>query len=172
MRDPHPARGAGLSLVSLEQPRSTASMRSAATWFLDQATLLRHEALAAMSKDMTAFLEQLMPKLEERASTLPAGDVPARVAMAGVAEARRRLYEPGAAGLNGETERVKRLARSVVALCDHHDSLAGASMCLACDKPIDDGRPTMPYEHASPSGGAKVAGRIHTACANTGRPRR
>ncbi|MGC9541560.1 DUF6415 family natural product biosynthesis protein [Streptomyces sp. UG1] len=43
--------------------------------------------------------------------------------MAGVGEARRRLHEPEAAGLLGEVERVKRLARSVVALCDHHDAL-------------------------------------------------
>ena len=172
MHDPHPAPGAGLSLASAETPRSTSTMRTAATWFLDQTTLPRHEELAVWSRDLTAFLEQLMPRLEERAAKLPANDVPARVAMVGVGEARRRLYEKGAAGLHGETERVRRLARSVVALCDHHDTLSGASMCLACDKPIDDGRPTMPYEHASPSGGARVAGRIHVACANAGRHRR
>ncbi|MFJ4365046.1 DUF6415 family natural product biosynthesis protein [Streptomyces chartreusis] len=151
---------------------STASTRAAATWFLDQPTLPRHEQLKLWSSDLTDFVEHLAAAIEQLAASLPLSDVPARVAMVGVGEARRRLHEPEAAGLNGETERVKRLARSVVALCDHHDALSGARMCLACDGPFDDGRPTVPYEHASPSGGAKVTGRIHAACANVGRPRR
>ncbi|GAA3592510.1 DUF6415 family natural product biosynthesis protein [Streptomyces osmaniensis] len=147
-------------------------MRAAAAWFLDQRTLPRHESLKLWAGDLGGFLEHLASEIEQLAATLPSDDVPARVALVGVGEARRRLDEPEAAGLNGNTERVKRLARSVVALCDHHDALTGARMCLACDKPLDDGQPTMPYEHASPSGGTKVPGRIHTACASAGRPRR
>ncbi|RSN13727.1 hypothetical protein DMH25_08010 [Streptomyces sp. WAC 01325] len=147
-------------------------MRAAAAWFLDQRTLPRHETLKLWSKDLSDFLEHLASEIEQRAAALPKADVPARVAMVGVGEARRRLDEPQAAGLLGETERVKRLARSVVALCDHHDALTGARMCLACDKPLGDGRPTLPYEQVSPSGSAKVSGHIHGACASTGRPRR
>ncbi|WP_330358785.1 DUF6415 family natural product biosynthesis protein [Streptomyces chartreusis] len=147
-------------------------MRAAAAWFLDQRTLPRHGSLKHWSSDLGDFLKHLASGIEQLTAALPASDVPARVAMVGVGEARRRLDEPEATGLNGDTERVKQLARSVVALCDHHDALIGARMCLACDKPLDDGRPTMPYEHASPSGGAKVPGRIHTACASAGRPRR
>ncbi|MFJ2007800.1 DUF6415 family natural product biosynthesis protein [Streptomyces chartreusis] len=146
-------------------------MRAAAAWFLDQRTLPRHESLKLWSGDLGDFLEHLASEIEQLAAALP-NDVPARVAMVGVGEARWRLDEPDATGLNDDTERVRRLARSVMALCDHHDALTGARMCLACDKPLDDGRPTMPYEHASPSGGAKVPGRIHTTCAGVGRPRR
>ncbi|WP_435214743.1 DUF6415 family natural product biosynthesis protein [Streptomyces sp. bgisy034] len=151
---------------------STASMRAAAAWSLDQPTLPRHEQLKLWSGDLGTFLEHLAAAVEQLAAGLPAADVPVRVAMVGAGEARRRMNEPEAAGLHGETERVKRLARSVMALCDHHDTLTGARMCLACDKPLDDGQPTVPYEHASPSGGAKVSGRIHAACASVGRPRR
>lgn len=148
------------------------AMRAAAAWFLDQRTLPRHEVLKLWSEDLTGFIEQLMPMVESLAERLPPSDVPAQVAMAGVGEARRRLYKPQAAGLNGETDRVKRLARSVVALCDHHSALTGARTCLACDKQIDEGQTWLPYDKVSPSGGAMQAGRIHTACASTGRPRR
>ncbi|NEA64725.1 DUF6415 family natural product biosynthesis protein [Streptomyces sp. SID12488] len=48
------------------------------------------------------------------------------MAPAGVGEARCRLDEIERAGLTGEFERVKRLARSVVALCGHHQNLTGA----------------------------------------------
>ncbi|QOV38777.1 hypothetical protein IM697_10580 [Streptomyces ferrugineus] len=148
------------------------SMRAAATWFLDQRTLPRHESAKKYHRDLAAFVEHLIPAVEQLAAALPKDDVPAQVAMAGVGEARRRLHEPEAAGLLGEVERVKRLARSVVALCDHHDALKGSTMCLACDKPIEDGQGSLEYEHVSPSGGAKLPGRIHAACASTGRPRR
>ncbi|MFJ1869980.1 DUF6415 family natural product biosynthesis protein [Streptomyces chartreusis] len=103
------------------------SMRAAASWFVDQPTLLRHESLKIWSTDLTDYLERLIPAVRELAGIGPADDAVAMVAMGGVGEAERRLYEPGAAGLRGETERVRRLARSVIALCDHHESLIGSS---------------------------------------------
>jgi hypothetical protein len=151
---------------------TTATMRAAATWFLDQSMLPRHETLKLWHQDLGGFLRHLMPEIEQLAANLPENDVPARVAMVGVGEAQRRLHEPEAAGLLGEAQRVQRLARSVVALCDHYDALSGAAMCLACDKPIEEGQTSLPYEHVSPSGGAKQSGRIHAACAKAGRPRR
>lgn len=151
---------------------SPTAMRASASWFLDQRTLLRHEMLKHLSVDLGGFLEHLAFAVEQHAAKLPASDVPARVAMIGVGEARRRMTEREAAGLSGETERVKRLARSVVALCDHLDALTGARMCLACDKPLDDGRPTLQYDEVGPPGGALQSGHIHAACAGTGRPRR
>lgn len=145
-------------------PNPTA-MRAAAAWFLDQRMLPRHEVLKLWSEDLSGFIEQLLPQIEVLAVSLPPSDVPARVAMAGAGEARRRLREPQAAGLTGETERVKRLARSVVALCDHIETLDGTRrMCLACDKPIEDGQESAPYGKVSPSGGAVSAGRVHAAC--------
>ncbi|QOV37510.1 hypothetical protein IM697_03480 [Streptomyces ferrugineus] len=65
---------------------------------------------------------------------------------------------------------MKRLARSVVALCDHRDALTGARMCLACDKPIEE-QASLPYEKVSPSGGATQPGRIHATCADAVRRR-
>lgn len=105
---------------------STASMRAAAAWFLNQSRLPDHGMLKVWAVDLGDFLEHLVSALAQFAAKLPPGDVPARVAMVGVGEARRRLDEPDAAGLRGEAERVRRLARSVVALCDHHDALTGA----------------------------------------------
>ncbi|WP_405586011.1 DUF6415 family natural product biosynthesis protein [Streptomyces sp. NBC_01092] len=153
---------------------SPAAMRAAVSWFLDQRTLPRHETLKLWRQDLDSFLRQLIPAVEELAVSLPPSDVPGRVALAGVGEAKRRLDEPEAAGLHGETERVKRLARSVVSLCDHHATLTDLSlrMCLACDQPIKSDEASVPYENSSPSGGAKQSGCIHASCAGTGRPRR
>ncbi|MGW4563747.1 DUF6415 family natural product biosynthesis protein [Streptomyces sp. NPDC004561] len=94
------------------------------------------------------------------AAALPKDDGPAKVARAGVRKARRRLVEIEAAGLFGEVARVKRLARSVVSLCDHYDTLSGVRMCLVCDKPIEGGDPWEPYGQVSPSGGATWSGRV------------
>jgi hypothetical protein len=46
---------------------------------------------------------------------------------AGVGVARRWPDEIERAVLTDEFERVKRLARSVVALCGHHENLAGSA---------------------------------------------
>lgn len=150
-------------------PPGLTSMRAAAEWFLDQRTLPRHESMKCYSADLSGFLERLIPNVEKLAASLPPDDVPARVAVVGVGEARRRLYEPEAAGLCGEMERVKRLARSVLALCDHQDALTGMRMCLACDKPIEDGQESRPYDEASLSGGAARPGYVHASCANAAR---
>ncbi|MGW4272428.1 DUF6415 family natural product biosynthesis protein [Streptomyces seoulensis] len=48
----------------------------------------------------------------------------AKVALAALAEVRRRLDEDEAAGLRGEVERVRRIAKAVLALCGHHDVLS------------------------------------------------
>ncbi|MCD7440480.1 hypothetical protein K4B79_19915 [Streptomyces lincolnensis] len=143
----------------------TVSMRASATWFLDQRTLPRHETANRFAQDFGRFLNLLIPHIEWLAGGRPEDDVPAKVALAGVGEARRRLAEAESAGLHGEVERVKRLARSVVGLCDHFDALAGVTMCLACDKRIEDGEVLMPYASVSPWRGAG-SGRIHARCAD------
>ncbi|MGP4088029.1 DUF6415 family natural product biosynthesis protein [Streptomyces sp. KR55] len=151
--------------------QSTATMRAAATWLLDQRTVPRHQSVKLFSQGFHGYLKQLIPQVEQLAEVLPPEDVPAKVALAAVGEARRRLEEPEAAGLYGEVDRVRRLARSVMALCDHYDALTGVAMCLACDKPIEAGDAWVPYDHASPSGGSTPAGRIHCRCANVPRRR-
>ncbi|GAB2880689.1 hypothetical protein GCM10027074_56190 [Streptomyces deserti] len=145
-------------------PTSTSAMRAAATWFFDQPTLPRHQSTKLFSQDFHDFLDQLIPRIEKLTAAGPEDDVPAQVALAGVAEARRRMDEPEAAGLRGEVERVKRLARSVVALCDHYDALTGITMCVVCDRVIE-GDEWEPSDQIGPYGGVVRSGRVHFACA-------
>ncbi|MGC9541561.1 DUF6415 family natural product biosynthesis protein [Streptomyces sp. UG1] len=45
----------------------TVSMRASATWFLDQDTLPRHESAKLYHRDLKAFAEHLIPKVEQLA---------------------------------------------------------------------------------------------------------
>ncbi|WP_328506907.1 DUF6415 family natural product biosynthesis protein [Streptomyces sp. NBC_00391] len=64
-----------------------------------------------------------LPEVEAAAGALPEGDVPRACALACVGEARRRLgLEPGPT-LPAGIAHAQRLARSVNALCDHHENL-------------------------------------------------
>ncbi|MGW6292779.1 DUF6415 family natural product biosynthesis protein [Streptomyces sp. NPDC055058] len=150
----------------------TGSMRSNAAWFLDQVTLPRHGLVALFARDFTRNLGELMPCIEQLAARCADDDVPAQVALAGVGEARRRLTEPEAAGLRGEVARVKRLARSVRALCDHYDTLTAVRMCVTCDRPIEDGDDTVPYDQIVPDGRGGRSALIHARCAHAVRPGR
>ncbi|MFF8639128.1 DUF6415 family natural product biosynthesis protein [Streptomyces pilosus] len=143
------------------------SMRAAASWFIQLSALPRHGEVEGFDQDFHRHLNQLLPLIEELATRRDSDNVPAKAALAGVGEARRRLTEPEAAGLNGEVARVKRLARSVLALCDHHDTLTGGTLCLVCDRAIENGQTSVSYDQASPSGGAARSGRIHADCTNT-----
>jgi hypothetical protein len=150
-----------------EVPVAAVTVRAAASWFLDQKTLLRHGTVKAFEADFRQTLAQLMPRVEQLAATLPVDDVTGNVALAGVGEARRRLVEPEAAGLHGEVERVKRLARSVIALCAHVDALSGVRLCLLCGKPIEDTDAWEPGRQAGLTEGPIQLGRVHGACART-----
>ncbi|MFF0794953.1 DUF6415 family natural product biosynthesis protein [Streptomyces spiralis] len=150
-----------------EAPFAPVTVRAAAAWFLDQRTLPRHGTVKAFEVDFRQALEQLLTRVEQLAGGLPADDVPRKVALAGVGEACRRLVEPVAAGLHGEVNRVKRLARSVIALCDHLDALSGLRMCLLCDKPLEDSDAWELYQQAGLTGGPEKPGRVHAACART-----
>ncbi|MFI8093890.1 DUF6415 family natural product biosynthesis protein [Streptomyces sp. NPDC086080] len=149
-------------------PAGLGSMRAAASWFIDRPTLPRHGDVTRFALDFHRYLQRLMPHIEELAARLDSDDIPAKAALAGVGEARRRLIEPEAVGLNGEVTRVKRLARSVLVLCDHYDMLIDLAVCRACDRAIGDGQSSVSYDQASPSGGASRSGRVHTDCANSG----
>jgi hypothetical protein len=146
-------------------------MRAAATWFLDQHSLLGHNSVRLFCRDFRGFLEQTIPRIEQLAGGCPKDDVPAQVALAGVGEARRRLQEPEAAELDGEVARATRLARSTVALCDHYDALTGAVMCLVCDRLIKHGEASVPYDGFSSPDREDRSGRVHTRCTGTLRRR-
>ncbi|MET8827345.1 DUF6415 family natural product biosynthesis protein [Streptomyces sp. NPDC004610] len=133
-------------------------VRAHASWFIDQQALPRHQTVRRFGADFRRYLELLTEQTEQLARTMPPDDVPARVAEIAVGEARRRLYIPERDGLTGETERVKRLARSVMALCDHFETLRGLVMCLACDQPIEAADAWPEYDPPD------LSGRIHRAC--------
>ncbi|WP_329273324.1 DUF6415 family natural product biosynthesis protein [Streptomyces sp. NBC_01451] len=103
------------------------AMRDVAVRFVDESPLPRYETVQYFGHAFHRDLWRLIPRVEQLAGRFPDEDVPANAALAGVGEARRRLDEIERAGLTGEFERVKRLARSIVALCDHHQNLAGAT---------------------------------------------
>ncbi|WP_329343816.1 DUF6415 family natural product biosynthesis protein [Streptomyces sp. NBC_01352] len=169
-----PGRTGGGSVISTRNETkvpspATGTMRAAATWFLDQPTPPPHGSVQGFSQAFRSYLGQLSPWIEQITRTLAEDDVPAQVALTGVGKARRRLGEAERADLNGEMERVRRLARSVLALCDHYDALTGLTMCLACDTPIEGDDESLPYDYVSPSGGAAWSGRLHARCINIGR---
>lgn len=146
------------------------TVRAAATWFIEQPTLPRHGTVKAFEEDFRQTLEHLLPRVEQLAEGLAPGDVHAHVAMATVAEARKRLDEPEAAGLHGEVKRVKRIAWSVIDLCDHFDILSGLRDCRLCEKPIQDRDAWEFYDQPSRDGSAPAPSRIHAACACRVRP--
>ncbi|MFE7275565.1 DUF6415 family natural product biosynthesis protein [Streptomyces sp. NPDC057623] len=126
-----------------------------------------HVVIKGFETDFRSFLDDLLvPQIAKLVSGRPEGAVPAAAAQAGVDEARRRLALPERPGSLGEFERVKRLARSVVALCDHCDTLAGIRVCRACHSEIKDYDEALPSDSASSSGGSLSAGYVHAKCAN------
>jgi hypothetical protein len=141
------------------------TMRASASWFLDLTTLLGHGTVKGLEGDFRGFLDQLIPEVEKLAGALPQDDVPARVAVAAVEEARRRMAVPEAEGLQGEVDRVKEIARSLMSLSHHHDALTGITMCLACDRAITDDQSWEPFSHSYPSEGTARSGRVHAGCA-------
>lgn len=103
-------------------------MRAAAAEMVgEDAQLPRWETVQEFAHRYRGHIMQLIPAVEDLAACQAKDDVPANVARAGIGEARRRLDEIEAVGLVGEVKRVQRLARSVLALCDHYENLAGAA---------------------------------------------
>lgn len=144
----------------------TEKLRASAKSFLNShQTLPRYETVQHAAHVFYGDLCRLIPEVEKLAGRCDKDDVRGKVALAGVGEARRRSGEIEGTGLKREFERVQRLARSVVALCDHYETLAGIAMCLVCDRPLGADEDTMPYDWASPSGNSTRSGRIHSHCA-------
>ena len=147
-----------------------AAVRAAAFGYLSDDVLPRYEIVKCHSAEFHRGAWALIKEIEGIASDRPDETV-VKVALAAVEGARRRLYEIERAGLLGEHERVQRLARSLLALCDHFETLTGTVMCLACDQKIEDMDESVPYDHVNSSVDAVNPGRIHAMCASRGRPR-
>ncbi|MCM1972351.1 DUF6415 family natural product biosynthesis protein [Streptomyces sp. G1] len=122
--------------------------------------------LAVLIPTLRSHMEHLIPEVERAAGQLPADDVPRYVAHACVGEARRKLAAVPALLPSDAAAHARRLGRSLLALCDHYEALAGVRVCLACDQPLRQGEATRPYDQVSPSGGAVRSGRIHEECVN------
>jgi hypothetical protein len=74
-------------------------------------------------------------------------------------------------GLGGDVAYARKLARSLIALCDHFESLTGQVMCVACDRAIRRPDDAVPLDQVSNSGGA-ITARVHAGCVDAPRPRR
>ncbi|GAA5032458.1 hypothetical protein GCM10023335_74960 [Streptomyces siamensis] len=102
---------------------------------------------------------------------MPRDDVPRYCALACVGEARGKLRAQPGTGPGRDAAHARRLARSLIALCDHYAALTGQAMCLACDREIHTTDGAVSYDQVSNSGGG-LTGRVHSDCVNAPRPRR
>lgn len=130
---------------------------------------LEDEELAGLTSLMRGHMQLIIPEIERAAGKLPEDDVPRYCALACIGEARAKLRATPAAGPHRAAAHARKLARSLMALCDHYEALTGVEMCLVCDQPIRDGADSVSYGQVRTSGGAASAGRIHTRCAPIGR---
>ncbi|MFC8664043.1 DUF6415 family natural product biosynthesis protein [Streptomyces sp. NPDC057199] len=141
-----------------------AAMRQDAAVLLDQgAPLIRYEDLQAAERRYRVNLAWLIREVDAAMCRRSEDDVQAKVAMAGMSEAHRRLSEIEAVGLAGEVRRVRRLARSVLSLCDHYGTLTGLRMCAVCDKPITADQESAPYDLFRTSSGGPTSD-AHARC--------
>ncbi|MGW4519164.1 DUF6415 family natural product biosynthesis protein [Streptomyces sp. NPDC004393] len=127
------------------------------------------EELAGLTGLLRGHMQLIIPEVEGAAGKLPEDDVPRYCALACIGEAHAKLRATTGAGPHRAAAHARKLARSLMALCDHYEALTGVEMCLACDKPIRDREDSVAYGQVSTSGGAAGAGRIHTRCVPIGR---
>ncbi|WP_336246873.1 DUF6415 family natural product biosynthesis protein [Streptomyces cupreus] len=127
--------------------------------------------LETLTDTLRRGIQMLIPEVEQAAAKQPADDIPRYVALACVREARGKLDARTGLLPSDAAAYVRKLGRSLLALCDHYIALTGVRMCVACDQPIRPGEATQPYDQVSPSGGAAFSGRIHDRCADTVRIR-
>ncbi|MFJ4685914.1 DUF6415 family natural product biosynthesis protein [Streptomyces sp. NPDC091377] len=101
------------------------AMRDAARSILgDHARLPTEEQLELLTGRLRGHLMLAIPVVVEAAAGYPVGDIPGACARVGVEEARLRLgREPAATSLPAGIAHAQLLARSVMALCDHYESL-------------------------------------------------
>ncbi|MFI9769582.1 DUF6415 family natural product biosynthesis protein [Streptomyces sp. NPDC052415] len=149
-------------------PVDITTMRATVTQVLPpDVTPVDLTTLETLTGLLCGHMQLLIPEIEQAAAGLPTDDVPRYCALVSLGEARRKLAaRPGLRPYDAVAH-VRRLGRSLLALCDHYETLTGVRMCLACDQPISRGETTHPFDQGSPSGGAAVSGRIHERCSNT-----
>ncbi|MEU9379760.1 DUF6415 family natural product biosynthesis protein [Streptomyces sp. NPDC048279] len=109
-----------------DDPPDIATMRSAADRILAfDAKPIGPEDLETLRIAMRGRLELLIPAVQGLAAGFPKGDIQRECALAGAREASMRL-RLGVGGSSPVRMSVSmKLARSVVALCDHYENLCG-----------------------------------------------
>ncbi|OIJ64338.1 DUF6415 family natural product biosynthesis protein [Streptomyces mangrovisoli] len=83
------------------------------------------EALDTLAATLRGHVVVLVPEVEALAAQRPEGDVPGRVALACVEEARRKLRVRDGHTVQARLTTVQKLGRVVKALCDHFETLTG-----------------------------------------------
>ncbi|MFK4100823.1 DUF6415 family natural product biosynthesis protein [Streptomyces sp. NPDC019531] len=112
--------------AGLDDPPDIATMRSTAARILDfDAKPVSTEELETLRLAMRGQIELMIPTVEALAAGFPKGDIPRECALAGAREASMRL-RLGVGGSRPVRMSVSmKLARSVMALCDHFENLGG-----------------------------------------------
>jgi hypothetical protein len=106
-------------------PPDIATMRATARRLLAlDARPIGPEELDTLRLTLRGQLELMIPIVEAMTAGLPANDIPAACALAGVDEARLRLQMSVDAYSPVRMSVSMRLARSVIALCDHYQNLS------------------------------------------------
>jgi hypothetical protein len=116
----------------------------------------------ALTHRVRTHVKALIPEVEKAAHARPDDDVPRYCALACAGEAGLRLNArltaaPTALSL------ARRLARSLLALCDHYESLAEPMVCVLCDGRISDGEDSAPCGQITETGAVKNS-RAHRRC--------
>lgn len=107
------------------RPLDIATMRATVAQLLAaDAELPSRDELETLTLQLRGHLMLLIPEIDDLVARLPSGEVPGKLAQAGVGEARRRLDELPGSNLPRAVAHAQRLARSVEALCTHWERLA------------------------------------------------
>lgn len=112
--------------ADLDDPPDIATMRSTADRILAfDAKPISPEDPETLRIAMRGRLELLIPAVQGLAAGFPKGDIPRECALAGAREASMRLRLGVGARSPARMSVSMKLARSVVALCDHYENLGG-----------------------------------------------
>ncbi|MFJ4686004.1 DUF6415 family natural product biosynthesis protein [Streptomyces sp. NPDC088789] len=103
------------------------AMRDAARRILGgQMGMVTDDELELITSRLRGHLMLAIPAVQEATTKHPEDDIPAACALVGVQDARLRLgREPATTSLPAGIAHAQLLARSVMALCDHYESLTG-----------------------------------------------
>ncbi|MGW0765630.1 DUF6415 family natural product biosynthesis protein [Streptomyces sp. NPDC002676] len=161
-------RGNDTGLVDIATMRETVALLLGPDEGPETLPLASRE-LDTLTAMLRGHLGLLIPEVEAKAGRLHKDSVPRYCALACVGEARGKLSARAGAGPHGAAAYARKLARTLRALCDHFEALAGQGVCVACDRPMRATDETVDYDRVSNSGGA-LTSRIHAACAEHPRP--